>query len=103
MRGMRTGNTASSFAQRKVSTYEIHACSLILPLPLLSRKQNGTNRSLSSCFFQNGCPKYPAQDMLMLPSVEFKDQPVPILLQFLTQKLQHRPLPAPPRPRKPLS
>ncbi|HYX49326.1 MAG TPA: hypothetical protein VE843_06260, partial [Ktedonobacteraceae bacterium] len=31
-------------------TYEIHGCSLILPLPLHSCKQNGTNRSLTSCF-----------------------------------------------------
>src|SRR5258708_36605262 len=50
---MRTGNTGFSFAKRKVSTHEIHADSLILPVPLLSRKQIGTNRSLSSCFFQS--------------------------------------------------
>ena len=36
----------------------------------------------------------------MLPSVEFKDQPVPILLQFLTQKVEYRALPGPPRARE---
>src|SRR5713101_10187472 len=55
---MRTGNTGFSFAKRVSTnpTYEIHACSLILPVPLLSRKQNGTNRSLSSCFFRTDVP-----------------------------------------------
>jgi hypothetical protein len=32
----------------------------ILAVPLLSRKQNGTKRSLSRCLFLNGCPKHDA-------------------------------------------
>jgi len=37
--------------ERKRPTYEIHSCSLILPVPLLSCKQRGTSRSLSRCLF----------------------------------------------------
>ena len=57
LRGMSTGNTECSLAKNKVATYEIPAYSLILSMPLLSRKQNGTKRSLSRCLFLNGCPK----------------------------------------------
>jgi hypothetical protein len=50
---MRTGNTGFSFAKRVSTnpTYEMHAYSLILPVPLLSCKQNGTNKSLSRRLF----------------------------------------------------
>jgi hypothetical protein len=53
---MRTGNTAFSFVQRKGSGSDIHVCSLILPLPLHSYKQNKTTRSLTSCFVRMVVP-----------------------------------------------